>query len=116
MESQRNPDIVKAAWILGLSILLSAIILGVGAIFVVGGAASTHGGSVERAAERTAKALDGVTHTVGRTFGEPLQLEVGTTVAMPQPVTVQGTSAEGAIPINTDIFSDNDDQKKGDGD
>ncbi len=105
METQPARDIVKAAWVLGLSIVVASIILGVGAIVTVTRSADRTAVAVEAAADR-------ITQTVDRAFGEPMQLQ--TTLAMPQPVTVQGPAAEGAIPINTDIFSDHDGKRKGD--
>lgn len=108
MESNQNRDlgqnIVRAAWVLGLSILVSSIILGIGAIVTVTSSAERGAVAIENAAQR-------VTQTVDRAFGEPMRLE--TTLAMPQPVTVQGQGLEGAIPINTDVFTDNQDGKRG---
>lgn len=101
---ERGRELVKAAWVLGLSIVTASIILGVGAIVVVTSSANRTAVAVETAADR-------ITQTVERAFGEPMQ--VNTTLAMPQPVTVQGPGLEGSIPVNTDLFTNNEDGKRG---
>lgn len=119
MAEATRGDIVRAAWVLGLSIVASSLILGVGAVFLVLYATQQSTSAVERAADRTAAAVEKVsgdiTGVIGRTFADPLQLQVGTTVAMPEPVTIQGPPAQGGeIETDVDLFGSDDKDKKQD--
>lgn len=119
MDDQANPDVVKAAWVLGVSIVLSSLIIGVGAIGTAAISTRNANSAVQSAADRTATAIERasaeITAVVNRTFADPLQLQVGTTVAMPQPVTIKGPASSGGqieTEANVDLFGGGDEKDK----
>lgn len=110
-------NVVKAAWILGGSIVLSVVIFGVGAIFMVVWFSRASGDRAERISERAAQAvIEAATHTHVTLNASEQPIKVALDASQPLRVGFDGTTPvkvgfENKLPMALRVENSLDEEK-----
>lgn len=108
MDDNNNRNLVTAATVLGVSVVVSAIVVAGASWFLVDRSVGRIESAMDRATVRAAESAEALRVTVGGGIDNihkaitPVYVQVGT----PEPLKVRGVLEDGSIPVDVDLGKD----------